>query len=61
MTIKMKINQVCGRLLIVTDNVTHQHINDVIINGNSFLETRHSKRMTEEGGRVKGILKRLYR
>lgn len=40
MAVKIKINQIRAWLLVVTDYVTHQHIDDVVVDGNRFLETR---------------------
>ena len=43
LAVKMQINQVGGRLLIVPDQIAHEHIQDVIVDGNSTFETRISK------------------
>jgi len=39
---KIKIDEECRRLLIVADNITHQHIQNVIINRDGLMETRHN-------------------
>ena len=38
----MKINQICGRLLIVADEVAHEDIENVIVHGHDFFKARHS-------------------
>jgi hypothetical protein len=40
----MEISKVGGRLLIVRDQVAHQHVEDVVVNGNGSFEARHKKR-----------------
>jgi hypothetical protein len=37
----MEINEVGGGLLIVSDQVAHQHVEDVVVNGNGSFEARH--------------------
>ena len=37
----MQVNKICGRLLIVTDEVAHQNVEDVIVDWNNFPESRH--------------------
>jgi hypothetical protein len=34
--------------LVVTNQIAHQHIDDVIINGNRLFEARHKGRIKEE-------------
>ena len=43
LAVKMQVNHKRGRLLIVPDQITHQHIQHVIVDGNSAFETRISK------------------
>jgi hypothetical protein len=45
LAVKMQVNHKCGGLLIVPDQITHQHIQHVIVDQNGAFETRHSKRM----------------
>ena len=45
LAVKMQVNHKRGRLLIVPDQITHQHIQHVIVDQNGAFETRHSKRM----------------
>ncbi len=45
LAVKMQVNDKSGGLLIVPDQITHQHIQHVIVDGNGAFETRHSKRM----------------
>ena len=42
----MKINQICGRLLIVADEVAHEDIENVIVHGHDFFEARHGVDLT---------------
>ena len=39
---KIKIDQECGRLLIVSDDIAHQHIQNVIIDRDGLMEARHT-------------------
>ena len=43
--VKMQVNQVSGWLLIVADQIAHQHIEHVIVDRNGLFETWHSGRM----------------
>ena len=45
LAIQMQINHKRGGLLIVPDQVAHQHIQDVIVDGNGAFEARHRERM----------------
>ena len=45
LAVKMQINHKRGRLLIVPDQIAHEHIEDVIVDGNGAFETRHPRRM----------------
>ena len=38
---KIKIDEECRRLLIVSDDIAHQHIEDVIIDRHGSMEARH--------------------
>ena len=44
LAIEMEINEVGGGPLIVRDQVAHQHVEDVVVNGNGSFEARHKKR-----------------
>jgi hypothetical protein len=46
---KIKVNEEGGRLLIVSDNVTHEDIENVIVDRDGLVKTRHG----EEG--LKGL------
>ncbi len=49
LAVKIQINQISGRLLIVPDQIAHQHVEHVIVYGNGLFETRHNgKRMKKE-------------
>ena len=61
LTIKIQINEVSSRLLIVTNHVAHQDVEHVVVDGDGFFEARHIGRMKEEGGRMKAKSKSLYR
>ena len=41
LTVKIEINQISGRLLIMSDQITHQHVENVIVNWNGFAKSRH--------------------
>ena len=45
LAIKMQVNQERGRLLVVPDQIAHQHIEHVIVDRNAAFETRHRGRM----------------
>ena len=45
LAVKMQINHKRGRLLIVADQIAHEHIEYVIVDGNGAFETRHLRRM----------------
>jgi hypothetical protein len=45
LTVEVQVNHERGRLLIVPDQIAHQHIENVIVDGNGAFEPRHSKRM----------------
>ena len=40
--VEVKINKVGGRLAIVADDVAHQNVEDVVVDGNGLAEARHS-------------------
>jgi hypothetical protein len=45
----MQINQIRGRLLIVTDQIAHQNVENVVVDGNGLFEARHNgKRMKKD-------------
>ena len=44
LAVEMQINQIGGGLLIVSDQVAHQHVKNVVVNGNGFFKARHSKK-----------------
>lgn len=48
LAIKIQINDKRGGLLIVPDQIAHQHVENVIVDGNALLETGHKERMREE-------------
>ena len=45
LTVKVQVNHKRGRLLIVSDQIAHEHIDHVIVDGNGAFETRHHGRM----------------
>ena len=53
LAVKVQVNHERSRLLIVPDQIAHQHIQDVIVDGNGPPETRHCERMKDEGRRKK--------
>ena len=40
---KIKVDEECRRLLIVSDDIAHEHIQDVIIDRHSLVEARHNR------------------
>ena len=53
LAVKMQINHKRGRLLIVADQIAHEHIEHVIVDRNGAFETRHRESMKQEGKRKK--------
>lgn len=49
LTIEMEINEIGSRLAIVTDNVAHQNVQDVVVDRDRFAETRHGESKNQEG------------
>jgi len=45
LAVKVQVNHKRGRLLIVADQIAHQHVENVIVDGNGLSETRHRKTM----------------
>jgi hypothetical protein len=45
---EMEIDEIRRRLAIVPDNVAHQDVEDVIVDGNRFAESRHTESKKEE-------------
>ena len=45
LAVEVQVNHERGGLLIVPDQIAHQHIENVIIDGNALSETRHRERM----------------
>ena len=43
LAVKMQINQIGSRLLIMADQIAHEHVEDVIVDGNGLLEARISR------------------
>ena len=41
LAIKIQINQISGGLLIVPDQIAHQDVENVIVDGKGFATTRH--------------------
>lgn len=48
LAVKIEINQVRGRLLIVPDQIAHQDIENVVVDGNSLFEARHFPEVESE-------------
>ena len=40
---KIKIDEECRRLLIVSDDIAHEHVQDVIIDRHGLVEARHNR------------------
>jgi hypothetical protein len=45
LTVEVQVNHERGRLLIVPDQIAHQDIENVIVDGKALSETRHRERM----------------
>lgn len=60
LAIKININQIRGWMLIVADQIAHQHIDHVIVDGNGSFETGHEARMKvmAEAGKINRTLYR---
>jgi hypothetical protein len=39
--VKVKINEKSSRTTIVSDEIAHKNVEDIVIDGNGFAETRH--------------------
>jgi hypothetical protein len=48
LSVKKEINQIGRRLLIVPDQIAHQYVENVIVDGNGLFEAGHSRMMKEE-------------
>lgn len=53
LAVKVQVNEIRSRFLVVPDQIAHEHIQDVIVDGNGAFETRHKERMKEEVRRRK--------
>jgi hypothetical protein len=42
LAIEVEIYQKSARLVIVADQITHQHVQNVIVDGNDFPKSRHA-------------------
>ena len=47
LAVKIEINQIRGWLLIVPDQIAHQDVEDVIVDGNGFAKPRHGASRSE--------------
>ncbi len=53
LAVKVQVNRKRGRFLVVTDQIAHQHVEHVIVDGNGAFETGHRERIKEELRRMK--------
>jgi len=53
LAVQVQVNHKRRRLLIVPDQIAHQHIENVIVDGYGAFKTRHNGRMKQEGRRKK--------
>lgn len=44
LAVKVQINHISSRFLVVCDQIAHQDVEDVIIDGNGLFEARHAKK-----------------
>jgi hypothetical protein len=42
LAVKTQINQISGWLLIVSDHIPHQDVENVVVDGNAFAKSRHT-------------------
>ena len=61
LAVQVQVNEKCGGLLVVPDQIPHQHVEHVIVDGNGLLKAGHGKRMKEELKRMKWFVLPLYR
>ena len=52
-TIKIQVDDKGSRFLVVPDQIAHQHVEHVIVDGNGLFEASHRERMKEELRRMK--------
>ena len=43
LAVEIEVNEIRGGLLIVSDDIAHQDIEDVIVNGDGLAEARHQE------------------
>jgi hypothetical protein len=55
LAIKVQINQISSGFLIVADQISHQDVENIVVDGNGPFEARHAKRMKEEIRIMKSI------
>ena len=53
LAVKVQVNEIRSRVLVVPNQIAHEHIQHVIVDGNGAFETRHKERMKEEVRRRK--------
>ena len=53
LAVEVQVNHKRRRRLIVPDQIAHEYIQDVIVDRNGAFETRHGRRMKQEGRRKK--------
>jgi hypothetical protein len=61
LTVKVKVNEIRRRLAIVTHDVAHQDVEDVIVDWDSLAKSRHAKNKKEELRIRKSKYRALYR
>ena len=47
-TVKVEVNQIRRGLLVVTDDVSHQDIEDVVVDGDGLAKSRHGRASRKE-------------
>lgn len=53
LAVKVQVNEIRSRFLVVPSQIAHEHIQHVIVDGNGAFETRHKETMKEEVRRRK--------
>lgn len=61
LAVKPQVNKIRGGLAIVTDDIAHENVEDVIVNRDGFAEARHAKIKKEELRIKKSKMQALYR
>lgn len=53
LAVKIKVNQISGWPLVVTDQIAHQDVENVVVDAHGLFEARHEEKMRAEGRGLK--------